>query len=302
VGNFTMTTSVKPSMVESGDPITVTAKIVGRGDFDRVTAPLIADPDGWRTYPPSAKFEGDDDVGISGTKTFEMAAIPQTNKTASPTLEWSYFDPLKERYVTLTEKGWPIKIEGQIQATATPVTASQQQTPAPNQTAPDILYIRADSSGWGKTFEPLYTNRLFWEAQGAPLLALLAFVSLQVARKRSADERARLHAQLRKEKEAALDAMQRRDVPQGELYQAAARALRLEAAIQTGRTADTLDGAEVVKARALDAAMTERVRRVFDRQAEVLYAGTSGGRSPASSEERVHVLETVKGYENAKPA
>jgi hypothetical protein len=300
VGTFTMTTSVKPSMVEAGDPITVTASIVGRGNFDRVTAPEITDPDGWRSYPPSSKFEGDDDVGISGTKTFEMAAIPQTAKRASPALEWSYFDPLKEQYVTLTEKGWPIKVEGEIQAAPTPALA--QATPAPNQAAPDIMYIRADSTGWGKTFEPLYENRLFWEAQGAPLLALLAFAGLQVARKRAADERARLHAQLRKEKDAALAAMERRDVPEGEMYQAAARALRLEAAIQTGRAPDTLDGTEVGKARALDAAMAERVRRVFYREAEVLYAGNASGRSAASAEERVDLLETVKGYENAKPA
>ncbi len=300
VGNFTMTTSVKPAMVEAGDPITITAKIVGRGDFDRVTAPMVIDPNGWRTYPPSSKFDGDDDVGISGTKTFEIAAIPQAKKLESPALEWSYFDPIKERYVTLTEKGWPIRIEGQIQAAATPVVA--QQTPAPNPAAPDILYIRADSTGWGATFQPIYATRLFWEAQGAPLLALLAFVGFQVARKRSADERARLHVQLRKEKEAALEAIRRRDVPEGDLYQAAARALRLEAAIQTGRTPDTLDGTEVANARALDGEMAERVRRVFERQAESLYAGTSGGRRAASAEERVNVLETVKGYENAKPA
>jgi hypothetical protein len=302
VGNFTMTTSVKPSMVESGDPVTVTAKIVGRGDFDRVTAPMVADPGGWRTYPPSSKFEGDDDVGISGTKTFEMAAIPLTKKDASPALEWSYFDPIKEQYVTLTEKGWPIKIEGDLQAAATPVVAAAHAAPTPAQAAPDILYIRADSTGWGETFEPLYANRLFWEAQGAPLLALLAFVGIQVARQRAADERARLHAQLRKEKEAALETIRRRDVPESELYQAAAKALRLEAAIQTGRTPDTLDGTEVAKARTLDPELTERVRRVFDRQAEVMYAGTSGGRKAASSEEKLSVLEIVKGYENAKPA
>jgi hypothetical protein len=300
VGEFTMTTSVKPTMVEAGDPITVTAKIEGRGDFDRVTAPQITNPDGWRTYPPSSKFEGDDDVGISGTKTFEMAAIPETKKTASPALEWSYFDPIKEQYVTLTDHGSPIKMEGEFQTAAAPVMA--QQTPAPNQAAPDIMYIRADSTGWTGTMEPLYANRLFWEAQGGPLLALVAFVGLQVARKRAADAEARRLAELRREKEAALATMQRRDVPEGELYQAAARVLKLEAAIQTGRAPDTLDGAEVARARTLDAEMAERVRRVFDRQGEVLYAGTSGGRSAASAETRVDALETVKGYENAKPS
>jgi hypothetical protein len=106
---------------------------------------------------------------------------------------------------------------------------------------------------------------------------------------------------LRKEKEAALSAMQRRDVPESELYQAAARALRLEAAMQLGREPETLDGVEVTCARVLDGELAERVRQLFDQQAEVLYAGTSGGRKAASAETRVAALETVKGYENAKP-
>jgi len=311
VGNFTLATSIRPAMVEAGDPITITAKISGRGDFDRVTVPQITNPDGWRTYPPSAKFEPDDDVGISGTKTFQLAAIPETKKSESPTLEWSYFDPVEEKYVTLTGTGSPIKVEGEPQPAATPAVA--QQTPAApgnqgNQgnpaspAKPDIQYIRADSAGWGETFQPLYENRLFWEAQGVPLLALLGFVGLQVARKRAADEQARKRAQWRKEKDAALAAMQRRDAPESELYQAAARALRLEAAIQTGRAPDTLDGAEVAGARALDEAAAEQVRRLFDRQAEVLYAGASGGRSAASPQARVDLLETVKAYENAKPS
>ena len=301
VGNFSMTTNVKPTMVEAGDPVTITAKITGRGDFDRVTAPQVTDANGWKTYPPSAKFEGDDDVGISGTKTFQMAVIPETKKTESPALEWSYFDPIKEGYVTLTGKAWPIRVEGEPQAATGPVVAQETPTAPPSRAAPDIMYIRADSTGWGKTFEPVYANRVFWAAQGAPLLALLGFLGLQVARKRAADEQARKRAHWRKEKEAAVAAMQRRDVPEGELYQTAARALRLEAAIQTGRAPETLDGTEVVRARTLDEATAERVRRLFDQHAEVLYAGTSGGRSAASLQERTDVLETVNSYENAKP-
>ena len=304
VGNFSLTTDARPAMVEAGDPITITAKISGRGDFDRVTVPQIVDSTGWRTYPPSTKFEADDDVGMSGAKTFQIAAIPQTKKTESPTLEWSYFDPVAEKYVTLTGTGSPIKMEGEPQASATPVIAATQQAPAatPPPVKSDIQYIRADSSGWGETLEPLYTNRLFWAAQGAPLLALLGFVGLQVARKRAADEQARKRAQWRREKEIALSAMQRRDVPESELYQQAALALRLEAAIQTGRAPDTLDGTEVACARILDETTAERVRSLFDRQAEVLYAGTSGSRTTASAQARIDLLETVKGYENAKPA
>jgi len=64
-------------------------------------------------------------VGISGTKTFQVAAIPQGVKTESPSLAWSYFDPIKEKYVTLTDQGSPIKVEGEPQtaAAATPAAA-----------------------------------------------------------------------------------------------------------------------------------------------------------------------------------
>jgi len=305
VGNFTLTTSVKPTMVEAGDPITITAKITGRGDFDRVTAPQITDPEGWRTYPPSATFEGDDDVGISGTKKFDTAVIPQTKKSESPTLEWSYFDPIKEQYVTLTGEPTPIKVEGEQQPAPTPVTVAQQPPQAqaaPTPTTSDIQYIRADSSGWGETFEPLYANRTFWEAQGAPLLALFAFVGLQVARKRAADLDARKRAEWRRQKDAEVATIQRRDLPESELFQAAARALRLETAIQTGRAPDTLDGTEVANARILDPSLAERIRHLFDRHAEALYAGASGGRTASSAQTRLDLLETVKGYENAKPA
>jgi hypothetical protein len=125
---------------------------------------------------------------------------------------------------------------------------------------------------------------------------------MQVARNRARDQEARARAKWRKEKDAALAMMQRRDVPASELYEAATRALRLDAAIQTGRAPETLDGNEVVTARELDDATAAQVRRLFDQQAEVLYAGASGGRGAASPQVRVDVLETVKGYENAKRA
>src|SRR6266540_6521874 len=64
IGNFTMTTDAKPNSVQVGDPITVTAAISGRGNFDRVNAPVIEDERGWHKYPPSSKFKQDDEVGI----------------------------------------------------------------------------------------------------------------------------------------------------------------------------------------------------------------------------------------------
>ena len=84
VGNFTMTADANPKSLKVGDPVTVTAKISGRGNFDRVTGPSFEDEKGWHKYPPSADFKQDDDVGISGAKTFETVLSPNERKDKVP--------------------------------------------------------------------------------------------------------------------------------------------------------------------------------------------------------------------------
>src|SRR5215472_14155718 len=101
IGSFSMETDAKPKSVQVGDPVTVTTTISGRGNFDRVNAPMVEDDRGWHKYPPSSKFKQDDEVGISGTKTFELVISPNERKQTLPLLAFSYFDPAKEEYLTL---------------------------------------------------------------------------------------------------------------------------------------------------------------------------------------------------------
>src|SRR5437660_425181 len=128
IGNFAMATDAKPKSVQAGDPITVTTSIAGRGNFDRVNAPVVEDERGWHKYPPSSKFKQDDEVGISGTKTFETVLSPDEKKQALPVLAFSYFDPAKEQYVTLRSK--PIAITVQGGAAASQNVAASQAAPA----------------------------------------------------------------------------------------------------------------------------------------------------------------------------
>src|SRR5213596_70437 len=129
IGNFTMTTDAKPKSVQIGDPITVTTTISGRGNFDRVNAPFIEDERGWHKYPPSSKFKQDDEVGLSGTKTFETVLSPNEKKQAVPVLAFSYFDPVKEQYVTLRNESIAITVQGGAPASQN-VAASQAGSPS----------------------------------------------------------------------------------------------------------------------------------------------------------------------------
>ena len=96
VGTFIMKADVNPKTANVGDPVTVTATVTGRGNFDRVTAPSLTDDNGWHKYPPSANFKQDDDVGISGAKTFETVLSAKGGKDKLPPLVFTYFDPVKE--------------------------------------------------------------------------------------------------------------------------------------------------------------------------------------------------------------
>src|SRR5947208_2728278 len=168
IGNFTMSTDANPKSLQIGDPITVTTAISGRGNFDRVNAPVVEDERGWHKDPPSSKFKQDDEVGISGTKTFETVLSPNEKKQALPVLAFSYFDPAKEQYVTLRSE--PIAITVQGGAAVSQNVAASQPVPAPTGRPPtaavatskpqDILYQLTDRGRTTESFAPIYTRRV----------------------------------------------------------------------------------------------------------------------------------------------
>src|SRR5881409_19361 len=171
IGNFTMTTDAKPNSVQVGDPITVTTAISGRGNFDRVNAPVVEEEHGWHKYPPSSKFKQDDEVGISGAKSFETVLSPNEKKQSLPMLAFSYFDPVKEQYVTLRSEPIAITVQGgavaaNVAATqpgSSPAATAARPAPATQSAAKpqDILYQLTDRGRATESFVPIYTRRWF---------------------------------------------------------------------------------------------------------------------------------------------
>ena len=153
IGSFSMTVDANPKSVQVGDPITVTSAISGRGNFDRVSAPALEDEHGWHKYPPSSKFKQDDEVGISGAKSFETVLSPNEKKPAIAPFLFSFFDPVKEQYVTLKSDAIPIRVEGgpalaSSAAASSPGSATPATTTAlaakPTPKPQEILYQLTD--------------------------------------------------------------------------------------------------------------------------------------------------------------
>src|SRR5438093_1854420 len=244
IGNFTMTTEAKPKSVQVGDPITVTSTISGRGNFDRVNAPVVEDEHGWHKYPPSSKFKQDDEVGLSGTRTFEMVLSPNEKKQSVPLMAFSYFDPVKQQYVTLHSEPIPLNVQGGAavaqnagaaqSAAPTPPTGTARP-PVPTATKQqDILYQLTERPRTAESFAPIYTQRVFWAAQLIPLLALVGFAGWKIRRTRIDNREAQRVAALRHETTDLMHKLHRNDVSPREYYAEASRVVRLKAALASG--------------------------------------------------------------------
>jgi BatD DUF11 like domain len=306
IGSFTMATDAKPKSVQVGDPITVTTTISGRGNFDRVNAPLLEDDRGWHKYPPSSKFKQDDEVGISGTKTFEMVVSPNENKQSLPVLAFSYFDPSKEQYVTLHSEATAIAVQGGAAApnvaaqptSSSPATAPRGRPLVPDSTKPqDILYQLTEPSRTVASFEPLYTRRGFWVAQSLPLAALFVFAGWKIRRARLDDREARRIGALQHEAAELMHKLRRDDTPPREYYAEASRVVRLKAALASRNRAvdpNAVDAETAAETFKLDTDSRDRLRRLFEQNDEWQYSGTHNGPGRVSPENRRDVMELIE--------
>jgi len=300
IGNFTMTTDAKPKNVQAGDPITVTSTISGRGNFDRVNAPVFEDERGWHKYPPSAKFKQDDDVGISGAKTFETVISPNEKKQALPLLAFSYFDPLKEKYVTLRSDAIPISVQGGAPtppnavasrpAATPPAAVAAKSSPKPQ----DILYQLTERPARVQLFTPLFARPIFWIAQLIPLAALLGFIGWKIRQAKIDNREARRIGALQQESTDLLRRLRRGEVSPQEYFLDASRAVRVKTALAKNVDPNAVDAEMAAATFQLDENSRAQLRRLFERSDELRYSGRPNGTGTISPENRREVLELIE--------
>src|SRR5437667_626915 len=303
IGNFTMTADAKPKTVQVGDPITVTSTITGRGNFDRMNGPALEDERGWHKYPPSSKFKQDDDVGMSGEKTFEMVIAPNEKKPAVPPLVFAYFDPVKENYVTLRSTAVPIQVEGgagptaatapAVAATSAAPTSTVGVTPAPTAKPQDILYQLIDL-GRVRSFTPIYARPVFWIAQLASFILLLGFVGWKIRQAKIDKLEAQRTAALQEESSELLRKLRRGELSPQEYFSNASRVVRVKTALVKNLNPNAVDAETAAKAFDLGEHERAQLRTLFDRSDELRFSGSGNGAKTISSEEREEVLRLLE--------
>lgn len=300
VGQFAMEGSAGARKVAIGDPVTYRIMIRGRGNFARMDAPILETGSGWRAYPPSDKFVKDDTLGVSGTKTFEYQVVPTDNVESLPPVSFSYFDPNREKYVTLNSEPIPIEVEGQPIAAASPaLQAAPAVAPSPEATdqtsePADILGLATEGGPWDRSFVPLYQRPEFYYAQAIPALALLGLIALGSYRRWSSDSAARRDDVLRAQRSRSLAELQKAGLARAEFYSLAVRTLQAETARRTGAVPETVHAAEVLACASLDEGTIAGLRRIFSAYDESAYSGAD--QATPDQGERNEVVQTVKSF------
>ena len=299
VGSFSMTAEASPKRLQVGDPITIKAAISGRGNFDRMNAPELSDEHGWHKYPPSSNFKQDDDVGISGTKSFELVVSPNEKLTSVPPLAFSYFDPVKGKYVTLRSEAVPIIVEGNA-----PAGSSIAETrPGPSaaairgreQKARDILHQINERGKIVRSFAPFYARAGFWLAQILPFTFALGLLGWKVQNMRSSNRAALRAAQLQHERDELLRKLRRHQLAPREYFSDASRVVQLKTALkQMNIEPATVDAETAARVFDLNAEQSERMRRLFATSDELRYSGAGNGESGLSSDGQRETLELIE--------
>ncbi len=296
VGNFTLASEANPKRIPMGDPITIKSTIAGRGNFDRVEAPSLSDDRGWHKYPATGNFKRDDDVGISGSKTFEMVVSPNEKKSSLPPLLFSYFDPTKEKYITLQSDSLPIVVEGGV-APAPTVASANSAAPTPGATAgaPQILQQlnqRGENRG---SFARMVERREFWLAQLLPLALVASVAGVRLARSRGPDRPGARKARWQREADEALRGLRRGQLDSREYFAQAARIVQLRTAARTNMEPASVDADTTARVFALDEQRREELQRLFARSDELRYSGGAiNGASALTSEQRAETLATIE--------
>lgn len=184
VGNFEVNAEVSTRRVAVGDPLTLRSAVRGTGNFDRVTAPTLDAPEGWKSYAADGNFEAADGVGLVGEKIFEQVIVPiDDGVDAVPPVVFSFFDPDREEYVTLRTEAIGVVVGG---------TASRRAHAPGSDSISSVAEIDADdglvpnhdaSTGGASDLSPLPRRPVFLGLVALGALGLAAGVWLTLRRR-----------------------------------------------------------------------------------------------------------------------
>ncbi len=179
VGDFSLEVGIDRQEVTTNEALTMTVRYSGTGNIKMLPHPNFTAPPDFESYDPKESVKVNKSGNrVFGTKTYEFVLIPRIpGESGIPPIEFSYFDPGKKAYQTITKGGYTIMVErgkGDV-AASVPGMAKEEV----KLLAEDIHYLMTPgrlqkidsafviSTGYwvAVAMPPIFTVLFFWMAK-----------------------------------------------------------------------------------------------------------------------------------------
>jgi hypothetical protein len=291
IGRFRFSSSTSQGKVKFGEPLVVTLQVEGEGNFDRIEAPPLLEPEGWRAYPAEASFAKSDDTGLRGVKTFRIALVPEKAHTRTPQFEFASFDPSSATYQKQQNGISALEVEGAPLPAVEPKQVAAPKAPEPKpepkpESKPVLAEERFESEAGSRVWE---SREWFWGLQlaaGLLLAGTLGTIGVRGHLKRRGDGPRLLR------EAGALEAGLRGAKDRAAFFETAIRAAQLRAQVRSGQPAAAADATDIGRAFSTGEALQGELHWLFEADAEARFAGGSAAQA-LKEEERRRVQELL---------
>lgn len=150
VGQFKMNASVDKKEVATNESVNFDVEIIGTGNFNTINLPEITTPKNLEKFSPKKRDAYKTyDTGMKGKVAEQTVLVPNIGGeyTISP-VEFSYFDPVKEKYVTLKSDSINLSVSGSKTSSATAVASNSPDSTISDKIEEMTNDVKEGKSGW----------------------------------------------------------------------------------------------------------------------------------------------------------
>ena len=177
VGRYRLEASLDAREVEEGEAVTYSLHLKGEGNLNTVELPELPAMDHFKYYEGKSSLDlRKDRFIVEGEKTIETVLLPRkAGDYTIPKLKFTYFDPFKDKYVTLETPQLRLKVK----------KSTKEERPLPPRVKPpgvskdlerleeDIHFIKTKPGPQKQVSRPLFLKPECWIWIGAVLLAAI---------------------------------------------------------------------------------------------------------------------------------
>lgn len=185
VGSFRMNVELTKDSIPANQATNLKITLSGSGNIKMLQPPTIDFPADFEVYDPEISTNSDiSDGGVSGTKVFDYVIIPRSEgQFEIPAIEFSYFDVLEKKYITLRSEAFEIMV-GEGRNTAGQTSMRSYSKEKVKKLGSDIMYIYESPLPLYDKDRRFVNSWLFWLLLFLPFVALGIFYAMHQKNKR----------------------------------------------------------------------------------------------------------------------